>query len=108
MGRKATITYNLKETTGQLNIHENKYCPQLRQYVQENLSEMLYYYGYVKLDNQDCNPTGFFEFSEADQKPEHVAMNGKFRENSQKALDLVCSSSFDKTRHYETNAGETV
>lgn len=48
MGRKATITYNLKETTGQLNMHEDKYSPELRQYVQENLSEMLYYYGYVK------------------------------------------------------------
>ena len=30
MGRKATISYNLKPTTGQLNTHEDKYTPQLR------------------------------------------------------------------------------
>ena len=27
MGNKATITYNLKSKTGQLNIHEDKYTP---------------------------------------------------------------------------------
>lgn len=36
-------------------------------------------------------------------------MHGKFREDSQEALDLVCSAStFDTTKHYETNTGETV
>ena len=27
MGRKATISYNLKPTTGKLNVHEDKYTP---------------------------------------------------------------------------------
>ena len=30
MGQKATVSYNLKPTTGQLNVHEEKYSPELR------------------------------------------------------------------------------
>lgn len=33
MGSKASISYNLKATTGQLNIQEKCYTPELRQYV---------------------------------------------------------------------------
>ena len=62
MGRKATTVYNLKPTTGQLNIHEDKYSPELRQYVKENMAEMIHYFGYAKVADQDENPTGFFDF----------------------------------------------
>lgn len=81
MGKKATISYNLKPTTGQLNIHEEKYSPELRQHVQENLAEMIHYFGYAKLANQEENPTGFFEYSH-DSSTNYSAINGKFRMDS--------------------------
>ena len=63
MGKKATISYNLKPTTGQLNIHEDKYSPELRAFVQEELTEMLHYFGYAKEEaGQEENPTGFFAY----------------------------------------------
>ena len=68
MGKKASISYNLKDTTGQLNIHESSYSPELRQYVQSELAEMIYYFGYAKVGSM--NPTGFYEFEH--HKPEHL------------------------------------
>ena len=47
MDPKAAQTYNLKSHTGRLNIHKDKYSPELKQYVQENLSEFIYYFGYA-------------------------------------------------------------
>ena len=60
---KAGQSYNLKSHTGRLNVHEEKYPPELRQYVQENLSELIHYFGYAKVDGVD-NPTGFFEYQD--------------------------------------------
>ena len=103
MGRKATVSYNLKSTTGMLNTHEDKYSPELRQYVQEELTEMLYYFGYAKPAGQE-NPTGFFEFSE--EKAENVARFKQFERDSQAALDRICQPGYKSTQMYETNAGD--
>ena len=92
MGRKATITYNLKSTTGQLNIHEEKYSPELRQYVQDSLAEMIHYFDYAKYDvngHQAENLTGFYDFSGGDattinnNNDEHYReTQGEFRADS--------------------------
>ena len=90
MGKKASITYNLKATTGQLNIHENCYTPELRQYVQHELAEAIYYFGYAKVDSQ--NPTGFFEFET--HQPEHLASYKKFKIESQSCLDEITAEGY--------------
>ena len=105
MGRKATISYNLKATTGQLNIHEEKYSPELRQYVEENLAEMIHYFGYAKVGD---NPTGFFEFPSGPQTTQNMQNFKKFKSDSKDALDQVCSSNFDHRKHYVTNTGDMV
>ena len=80
MGKGASAVYNLKSTTGLLNMHESKYSPELRSYVQSELAEMIHYFGYAKVDGQE-NPTGFFEFPEA--KPEFIKLQNKFRMDSE-------------------------
>lgn len=87
MGKKATVSYNLKPTTGQLNIHEEKYSPELRQFVQETLAEHLYYFGYAKPAGQE-NPTGFYEFAE--DTTENMANYYQFVSDSQVARKTVC------------------
>ena len=84
---KAGQSYNLKSHTGKLNIHEDKYPPELRQYVQENLSELMHYFGYAKVDGVE-NPTGFFEYQ--DESPSDRASYYKFREDSERCLDRIC------------------
>ena len=54
------------------------YPPELLQYVQTELAEMIYYFGYANLGTD--NPTGFFEYSE--HTPENVALFNKFRSDS--------------------------
>ena len=83
MGQKATVTYNLKETTGKLNVQADKYTPELRQFVQEELAEQLYYFGYAKPQGME-NPTGFYEFEE-DTK-ENMENYYKYQTDSQAAL----------------------
>ena len=101
MGLKASISYNLKATTGQLNIHERAYTPELRQFVQNELAEMIYYFGYANVGTQ--NPTGFFEYEK--HAPENLTIYNKFKIDSQQALDEICSESYRPT-HIETLTGE--
>ena len=109
MGKKATISYNLKPTTGQLNIHEDKYSPELRKYVQEELTEMLHYFGYAKEEaGKEENPTGFFEFpretnEERGQKNLEASFHGCFKGDNEMTLDYVCSANFDHRKHYTTH-----
>ena len=99
MGKEAAVTYNLKSTTGQFNVHEEKYTPEMRQYIQEELTEMIYYFGYAKV--QDNNPTGFFEYP--NHAFENLAMLNKFKIDSQAALDQVSQDGYKATRSYSTD-----
>lgn len=102
MGQKATVSYNLKPTTGKLNIHEEKYTPELRQYVQDKLTEELYYFGYVKPKGQE-NETGYFEFDE--DTPENMANFKKFASDTELARKKVCVDGYTSERLYEHNKG---
>ena len=85
-GSSAAQTYKLKSTTGQFNIHANKYTEAQLQLIKDTLGSQLYYLGYANYDN---NPTGFFEFPE--HTPENIALHNKFRTDSQAALKKICS-----------------
>jgi len=85
-GKSAATTYRLKDTTGQFDMHRAKYSPELLQYVQETLSDQLYYFGYANVED---NATGFFQFEE--HAPANLAKFNKFRSDSQASLDKVTS-----------------
>ena len=59
MGKSATQIYKLKATTGKFNTHLEKYTQEQKDFIQETLSDQLYYFGYANVED---NPTGFFEF----------------------------------------------
>lgn len=84
------MSYKHKATTGKLNMHEEKYSAQLRQYVQDELAEFIYYFGYAKVGDE--NPTGFFEFG--DHLPNRLAKLNKYKVDAQAALDEVCKDGY--------------
>ena len=47
MGRQATVAYNLSKNAGTFNNHKDKYSTELIQFIQDELAEQLYYFGYV-------------------------------------------------------------
>ena len=99
MGAKATVTYNLKATTGKFNMHEQKYSPQLRQFVQDELADFIYYFGYAKVDDE--SPTGFFDFG--DHLPDRLAKYNGFKIDAQAALDEVCEDGYIAKNVYTAN-----
>ena len=90
MGSKASIVYNLKSTTSTFNAHMSKYPPELLQYVQNELAEMIYYFGYAKVGVD--NETGFFEFEE--NRPEDLAQYYGFKNDSQRCLEEVSAEGY--------------
>ena len=63
MGRKATVTYSLKDTTCQFNKNNNLYTAEQMAWIKENLKEMLYFFGYAKVTQDPENMTGFYDFT---------------------------------------------
>ena len=51
MGNKGNSVYNLKSTTGLLDVHRSKYPAELLQFVQEECAEMIYYFGYADVSD---------------------------------------------------------
>ena len=104
MGSKASIVYNLKSTTSTLNAHKNKYPPELLQYVQHELAEMIYYFGYAKVGED--NETGFFEFEE--NRPEDLAQYYGFKNDSQRCLEEVSSEGYEPGQVFTVGTGKTL
>ena len=102
MGKKASISYNLKATTGQFNIQEKCYTPELRQHIQQELAESIYYFGYANVGSQ--NPTGFFEYET--HTPENLALYNKFKIDSKKCLDEITAEGYASREVFETYTGE--
>ena len=98
-GSIAATTYKLKDTTGKFDIHKEKYSAELRQYVQDTLSDQLYYFGYANVD--DKNPTGFFDFMKHDS--ENLAKFNKFRSDNAACIDRVCSPGYTNEATYVHN-----
>jgi hypothetical protein len=99
-GKSAATTYRLKSTTGQFDVHSSKYTPELRSFVQETLSDQLYYFGYANVEE---NPTGFFQFDE--HTPENLALHNKFRADSKASLDRILTDGYEP-KSYTHNVEE--
>ena len=67
MGSKATQTYSLKDTTCQFNKNDSLYTEEQMTWIKQNLSEMLYFFGYAKVPQDPDNYTGFYDFTTEDQ-----------------------------------------
>lgn len=64
--------------------------------MQDELAEMIYYFGYAKVGN--LNPTGFYEFDS--HTPENLSRYNKFRIDSQASLDKVCKEGYEANSIY--------
>jgi len=60
-GASATRTYDLKEGTKKFNSNGRRYNDEQKAYITEELKEYLYYFGYVKNEDDPENFTGFFD-----------------------------------------------
>ena len=104
MGSKASIVYNLKSTTSTLNAHISKYPPELLQYVQNELAEMIYYFGYAKVGED--NETGFFEYEE--NRPEDLAQYYGFKNDSQRCLEEVSAEGYVPSQFFPLGISKTI
>ena len=66
-------------------MHRSKYTPEQIKYIQDELSEHIYYFGYANVGED--NPTSFFEFEE--HLPENLAAFNKFRADNANSVIAV-------------------
>ena len=99
MGKSATQIYKLKATTGKFNTHTEKYTHEQLQFIQETLSDQLYYFGYA---NVEGNPVGFFEFQE--HSSDNLAKFEKFKTDSQEALKYVTTEGHVKKTYIHNDS----
>ena len=89
MGLKASQVYQLKDTTGLLNAHAHKYHPELIQYVQRELTPLMYYFGYANVDD---NPFGIFKYNQ--HTKENLRNYMQYRRDNEIELERVCADDF--------------
>ena len=68
LGREATMTYKLKDTTFKFCGNNHLYSAQQFAKVKDEMKEMLHFFGYAKVASDPENPTGFYDFTEAQDK----------------------------------------
>ena len=68
MGKSATQTYTLKDTTTRMNGNAKRYTASQLEWVRTEMKEMLHFFGYAKLEHDLENPTGFFEYANDDSE----------------------------------------
>ena len=85
-GKSATVTYSLKSTTGKFNYNRGMYSDELYNLLKEELSEMIHYFGYAKVEHED-NFTGFFEYE--NQTEEQLANYYQFRRDNQENMKEI-------------------
>ena len=82
----------------------SKYPPELLQHVQHELAEMIYYFGYAKVGED--NETGFFEYEE--NRPEDLAQYYGFKNDSQRCLEEVSAEGYVPSQVFTQGMGKTV
>jgi predicted deacetylase len=81
-GKEANQLY--KPRSGAMNKNMHRYSKELIEYIKEKAGYLLYFFGYVKTDD---NPTGFFEFDTHSE--ENLKFNYGFKEFNQRNLKYV-------------------
>lgn len=64
-GTESKAVYKLKSNTKNFNKNEKNFSPENRLFVQENLSEYIYYFGYASHPEEE-NPTDIFKFGDGE------------------------------------------
>lgn len=78
-GQKATQSYELKNTTGRLNVNWNLFTEEQIEFIKDTLGDHLWYLGYAKHPTE-ANPTGFFEFKNPSE--EQLAKHNQFERDN--------------------------
>ena len=66
MGKQATQTYSLKDSTMKNNANAFRYTDAQLGWVRDNMKEMIHFFGYARLPTDLDNNTGFFEYDGSD------------------------------------------
>ena len=84
-GKEATVLYQLKDNTRQLNTNVKRYTKEQLAFIEEEMKDIMYYYGYAKIKEDPDNYTGFHDYPQTD--PELLKTYKKFRELNRHSLE---------------------
>lgn len=85
-GKDATVVYNLKENTRSAAPSNHKrYTKEQLAFIQEEMKDILYYFGYAKNESDTDQFTAFFEYADAD--PELVKTYNGYKELNKQSLE---------------------
>lgn len=67
LGKSATVTYSLKDTTTKFDASRSLYSAEQQAWIKEEMKDMMHFFGYAKLPQDPENPTGFVEYDGQDE-----------------------------------------
>ena len=92
MGLAGSKTYELKSTTSKIGYHIRDYPPELRQYLDTQLKDFAYRFGYANVGD---NPTGLMKYAEHTQAS--LDTFESYKKVNEASLDWVCKPDFAET-----------
>ena len=92
MGLAGSKTYELKSTTSKIGYHIRDYPPELRQYLDTQLKNFAYRFGYANVGD---NPTGLMKYAEHTQ--DSLDTFEAYKKVNEASLDWVCKPDFAET-----------
>lgn len=101
-GTRATQSYELKNTTGKLNVNWDLYTEDQRQFIMDTLGDHLWYLGYAKHPSES-NPTGFFEFKNPNEG--QLSKHYQFERDNKLMREKLLSPDY-KVQEYIINKDE--
>lgn len=67
-GKDATVLYKLKDNTRQFFSNHGRYTKEQMAYIEHEMKDIMYYFGYAKIKEDPDNITGFHEYKVTDQE----------------------------------------
>jgi len=65
-GKDATVLYQLKDNTRTLNTNVKRYNKEQLAYIEHEMKDIMYYFGYAKIKEDPENYTGFHDYPVTD------------------------------------------
>ena len=93
-GKDATVLYQLKENSRQLNTNAKRYSEEQLEFIKEEMKDIIYYFGYAKFSKDPDNYTGFYEYQKTDAEASKT-YNG-FRELNAQSIEWNAYMSDDE------------
>jgi len=88
-GKDATVVYSLKDNTRSLATNHKRYTKEQMSFIENEMKDVLYYFGYVKHESDPESYTQFHEFK--DPNPELAKTYNCFKQLNQQSIEWNAS-----------------